>query len=95
MILFQGWVQKSNLNEFVLQDGLDTIMTLHRRRRQMASNSLNGTYVDFDDQTLANEIFYHNSQHNTIPTHYEQNDYINDDMRSDNRSDISSLSLEY
>ena len=90
MILFQGWVQKSNLNEFVLQDGLDTMMTLHRRRRQMASNSINGTYVDFDDQTLTNEIFYHNSQ----PIHYEQNDYIND-MRSDNRSDISSLSLEY
>jgi len=88
MIIFQVWIHKSKVQQFVLQDGMDTMAALHRRRREVAL-AVNSEYpcIAVDDQTVNTDLFFHNF----LPTNGTF--AVISDNR-DNNSMISEITLE-
>jgi hypothetical protein len=68
MIICQTWIQNSKIQQFVLQDGLETMAALHRRRRDVALAVNEYPGLEVDNQTINSEVFYHNLPP-TIPTY--------------------------
>ena len=64
----QTWIQNSKIQQFVLQDGLETMAALHRRRREVALAVNEYPGLEVDNQTINSEIFYHNLPP-TLPIH--------------------------
>ena len=68
MIICQTWIQNSKIQQFVLQDGLETMAALHRRRLEVALAVNEYPGLEVDNQTINSEVFYHNLPP-TIPTY--------------------------
>ena len=84
MIICQTWIQNSKIQQFVLQDGLETMAALHRRRREVALAVNDYPGLEVDNQTINSEVFYHN-----LPPTIPMNDF-----RGNNISVNSEITVE-
>lgn len=84
MIICQIWIQNSKVQQFALQDGLDTMTALHRRRREVAL-AINNDYrgIEVDDQTLNSELYFHNIFPTSKAYAHRDNDSIVSDLSAD------------